>query len=855
MQRILLSIPILAALFATGAAGLVNQVVWQRYIARLLGSGHVATAVTLALFLAGLSLGAALAGRWTERVRRPLLAYSVLEAGIGCWGFLFPTFFALAERLLGRPGAGTSGWVVAEGIFAAALLILPPTILMGGTIPFLTRATAGSGERAGSVHAALYAVNTLGALAGVLVAAFVLLPRLGLPESCRATALANLGAAAVFALLSAATRRSDFHLAGGLESAPPDRPPLAPFAVATIAFLTGGATMLLENALSRVVALSVGGSVQAFALVVAAFVLGIAAGGGAVSRARRVSRWALPGVLLGSSALFLALSPFLDTFPYWNHVVRIGFASSPSGWTGYWSAIFLLLSALLLVPVALLGAALPLLFHEGAVTVEQSGRRSGALLSANALGSLVGSLAGGVFFYSQLGTIRVYLLAPLLLAVAAPFALPADPRRTGGRGGRFVAPAILVAAALVFLAGLPGVERDRLAQGTFRLRSERPDSYAGPAGFERNQREGVTTVSFAEDPTATVAVLEFPLAAPAGEPLPSERPRAIFVNGKSDSSTVGDMTTMKLSAHLPALLAREPRQALVVGLGTGVSAGELTLHPGLRRIDVFEISPAVIGALPHFAKWTRGAGSDPRVAIHAGDAMIQLRRSTSTWDLVSSEPSNPWVAGVDQLFSTEFYELVRDHLAPGGTFLQWFHLYESNLDLVGTLASTIHGVFPHVVAFRGSPRDILLVASREPIERERWELARARLEASPGLRESLAAIDAETVEKIWGRRVGGFDALLARCAIWPPNTLDQPRLQPMAARAMFAGSGVDEHEFGTSKPIGALLGDAFAGLWDPKARNPGDAFAKALIERAMAERRRLEQLPAATPDAAPKRSE
>jgi spermidine synthase len=807
MRRFLISALVYLALFATGSAGLIYQVAWQKYLARLVGNDAIAIAITLALFLSGLSLGYAACGRMSGKTRRPLRMYAYIEALIGLWALLFPRLFAgvdaLAVHWRFTPPWGQAG----EGLLAGAALIWLPTLLMGATVPFMTQAAAATAARATRAHAAVYGVNTAGAFAGALAASFYLIPKLGLPATVRATALLNLGAALLFLALSL-RRDESLDLAGTGETQRPESARFSGRQLTALALLSGMMAMILENTLARFLTLTIGGSAQVFSIIVAVFVLAIAAGSFAVARMDRLPVSLLFGSQAALALLLMGLFLTFNDWPYGAHLLRVGFTSTASGYLFYYAAVVAALLLLLGLPVALMGMTLPVVFHELRPEAGNAGSISGRLLAWNAAGCLAGSLLGGIVLYSVFDLSRIYLLAPLLAAAGALIAAGPLPRFSRLAAG------LLCLLALAVLIRRPGYRPDGFAVGVFRTRTPQRSTYEGAAAFNRDYLTGFDVVSLRDDALSRVAVLEVTLAEPAANPsaggmTPHPEPvgRSLLVNGKPDSNTHGDRATLRMMAHLPALLSGRREKGLIIGLGTGVTAGELTLYPELRRIDVAEISPLVVKALPLFGAYTQRVHEDPRLNIELGDAILLLRRSREKWDFIGSEPSNLWVAGVEQLFTQEFYRQVDDHLADDGVFVQWIHLYESDMNLIGTVANTLHRQFPYVSAFRGNPYDLLLVASRHPLDDKVWQRAGDTLRDNAAVRQSLAEIGAGSVEGLKKQQLPGFEEFAADSARYDIQTLDHPRLQSIANRAFFMGYVIREDVFRGYAPA-APEGDA-----------------------------------------------
>jgi spermidine synthase len=786
----------------TGASGLVYQIVWQRYLGRLLGSDSLATATVLGVFLAGLSLGFLVWGRFTTRDRNLFVVYGVLEGIIGAWALGFPWLFAAVDSLTSSWGFEPRLGLVLQGSLCAVVLIAPPTVCMGATVPMLTRALAGSIARATGVNARVYAINTAGAVLGTLVAGFVAIRFLGLPGSLRAAGLLNLAAAVFFV---AAGLRVGAPAHERREARQVRRPetaaPRARWALYAIGFVGGFAFMTLESLAIRLTGLAVGSSTYGLSLVVAVFLACLAGGAFVVARRRALSPSAL---LFNQAAACLFLLPVfltLDEWPYAAHLLRIRFGATLGDFVRYQAAVFAALFLLLAVPVGCMGATLPLAFDALKRRLAEVGQSAGALFAWNALGNLLGGLIGGYLVYRVLGLGEVFLLVAALIAVTALLASLRAGRRQ--RLGAVVVAVVVLAFALTF----PSHEPFRFAVGTFHLHEPLDYSRDGPDAFYRGFHEGRSVLAYRDDPEATLAVVENPrlgealrqrfpslgrsiVAVPSALGEDGPRPRSILINGKADSSTFYDRETLRLMAHLPALLAPKRERVLVVGLGTGVTAGELALYPDVRSIEVAEICPGIAELLPMFAAWTHGVHEDPRLRIRTGDAFRVIRRSGARWDIVISEPSNPWTSGVDQLFSREFYRLVRERLEPGGVFLQWMQRYATNEAIAALVVNTLRAEFPYLRVFRAGADD-LLVASLAPIGVSDLARAEALLQRNGAVRASLGEIRIAEATDLLARE---HPEVVERAAARDRpvlETLDRPRLHFLAGLAFFRGDDPD----------------------------------------------------------------
>jgi len=771
----------LALTVATGFTGLVYEVAWQKYLATLLGSHSEATAAVLGLFLGGLAAGYALFGGVTRRLvaraetagrpPRLILAYAAVEVAIGLYALAFPALFGAVQRLSFAIPHGATGFGFALDVLLSALLILPPTILMGATIPVLTQALAHSLSDATRFHALVYAFNTAGAFAGALAAGFWLVPRLGLVGTMHAMAGINLAAGAVFGLLGLRAR-AIVRLDAGPDADTDTR--LEGFAAyATAAGLVGFAMMALQTVVIRLGGLSFGSSEYTFAMVVAAFVLCIALGSFAVSLLPRISPLLLVLDLWGLVLVLYLLYGSLEEAPYWVHVLRTLFRDHRAAFLPFHAAGFLAVVAVVGLPVLLSGAALPLLFHQLRREVGDLGRMAGRLYSWNTVGSLAGSLLGGYALLFWLDLHHVYRLAVAALAVAAALL-----SARFSRAPRSVAVPVLLVPVIGALALRAPWDPALLSMGLFRERQATPASYEGPEAMRERWKLN-EIVFYDDDPTTTVTVTETVLN---GRLL-----RSVITNGKPDGNTHFDYTTMSLAGTLPALLAREPRRAFVIGFGTGVTAGELASLDPVREVVVAEISSGVLRAAPLFDFANHGVTESPEVRLVRSDAYRALMRSQGRFDVIVSEPSNPWVTGVEMLFSREFLEVARDRLSPGGVYAQWFHQYETSRESLELVLRTYASVFEEVAVWYTQHMDLLLLGFGDD-RHAAGDLA--RLERRLRRPDFAAALERGGIRSLPGllaHEILPLGVVRAAELAGPLHTLLHPRLAHAAGRGFFVG--------------------------------------------------------------------
>jgi spermidine synthase len=768
----------------TGFSGLVYEVGWQKYLATLLGSHSEATATVLAIFLGGLSLGYQIFGRVTRRLvaraeergtpPRLLLFYGALEAGIGAYVIVFPTLFEGIRALSYAFPHGVGGLGFAIDVALSALLIGPPSVLMGGTIPVLTQALARSLADATRFHAFVYAFNTFGAFVGALAAGFYLVPRLGLVNVMYAMGAINLFAGATFALLGMRARE----VVDLRESVEEGAPRVTGFAAyAAVALLVGFAMMAVQTTAIRIAGLSFGSSQFTFSIVVAVFVVCIALGSFAVSALSRIppalvvlNQWVL-------ALLLLALYPALPRAPYWAQQLRAIFRDDQSAFYPYQTLSFLAVLAVVGPAVVLSGATLPLLFHQLRRQAGHLGDLAGWIYSWNTVGSLLGALLGGYVLLFWLDLHHVYRISVAALFVAA--ALVSIQVYSLGAVQAWVLVPFLAVIVL-----LRGWDPTQLTVGLFRERQPLASRFPGPDGARqlafRLSWGNSKMVFYDDDPTTTVSVREH--SHPDGGDSIS-----IATGGKSDGDTKNDNQTMRLIAVLPAMMADQLERAFVIGYGTGMTVGELASYPSMREVVVAEISRGVIRAAPIFDRANRGASVDSKVRIVNSDAYRALMRSEGTFDVIASEPSNPWVTGVEMLFSREFLEAAKARLSPGGVHAQWIHQYEIDDRSLELVLRTYRSVFDHVSVWTAYSNDIVLLGFRS--QGSGIDHYRLRQRATePAFAASLARAEVSSFPALLAHELIPLGAINAAPLPGSVHTLLRPQLNDMAGRAFFRGT-------------------------------------------------------------------
>ncbi len=682
--------------FLSGFTGLVYEVVWAKYFALLLGSTAYAQVGVLAVFMAGLAGGARLWGGFAETAARPLRLYGHLELTIGLSALAFVATFDSLTHLywvsLSSLGDHSVTRLVVK-ILACALTMGIPTLAMGGTLPVLTRVLGDRGGVGGSV-ALLYAVNSFGAAVGSIVTGFLLLPQLGLDAPVVGAALINVligvGAYCLDASLTVTERAP--RLTTAPNAAAVSR--LSPQRVALAAAVCGAVAMLYEVAWIRLCSLVFGSSSYAFSVMLAAFIIGIGLGSLLYRALRppddRAEAWFV-GLCLWAATVLLVSLPWYDRLPFW--VARLTYiVHAQGGGFAAHQAMMLVVSVLVMLPMTISSGLLFPALSQAAASTGESSKPVGRVLAANTLGTIVGTVGGGLWLMPLLGLHGTFLLgATVLIGLAALVQWRRGAPMALARVGFGL-------AGLALGGGLArGWNLKLLSVGEFR----RHEGIAAQ-DFSSYRDSLIQELLYYRDGATTTVSVE----------RQEDGETTLRVNGKADASSRGDADTQLLLGHLPVLLQPQARRALVIGYGSGMTVGALLQHP-LKEVDVVEIASEVIAAERYFHDVNHQPLGDPRTRLIVDDARTFLYSQGEPYDVVISEPSNPWVAGIGNLFTHEYFEQIADRLALGGVLVQWFHSYESSDADVAVVLRTLQSTFRYVRVFQSNSWDLVIAAAND----------------------------------------------------------------------------------------------------------------------------------------------
>lgn len=727
-----------ALLFASGGAALIYQVLWVKQLSLVVGVEVYAITAGISAFFAGLAMGGLLFGRWADRLRHPVRLYAGLELAVALLAVAATLGLAQSAALFARLEAsvGLLAWLLPLSLVGL------PAFLMGGTLPVLVRALTPNGAQTGEAGGRLYAANTAGAICGTLLAAFVLLPLLGVTGAACVAGVLNLLAA----LGAWCGRGRDERALPNSATASLPRTPQARLAIALYC-LAGGVALGYEVVWTQSIVQFMSTRAFAFSVVLATYLTGLVLG--SALYARRADRirdpWGLFGLLIASAGLLAllqiaGLGRWLVTWQTLleSHVLQLT-GSQLAGMCARFAAAAV---CVVFIPTTLLGAAFPLALRL-AVDSGQVGRDVGAVIALNTLGGIVGVMLTGFVLVPGIGLVRTLVV---LACLAAAIGAVATWRGKAVHKGMRAAVLLVGGATLVTGALTPP---ERLAQLL-------PGARSGELVFYQEGRGG------------TVAVVN--------QQRQGQAFNRLYIQGVSNTGdAMPSLRYMRLQALLPLLIHRgEPRSALVIGFGTGITAGAMLRYSGLEHPVVAELLPQVLAAAPLFSG-NYDAVNDPRLDIRLRDGRRELLRNEQRYDVITLEPPPPSAAGVVNLYSRDFYQLAASRLQEHGLVAQWLPLPTQNDEDSRSLVRSFLDVFPHASLWTTEFHEMLLIGSATPMVLDVPRI-RQRFE-QPQVSAALAQVGVSSVEALLATWVTDRQGLERYAGDAQPVTDDRPRIE------------------------------------------------------------------------------
>lgn len=734
-----------ALFFLSGACGLIYEIIWVRKLGLIFGNTTLAISTVLAVFMAGLGLGSYFFGKKIDSVVQSdrdivsLRWYAALEIGIGVFCLFTPILWAVAQNFYvwAYQAFHLNFWQLSVlRFFICFAILFVPTFLMGGTLPVLTKFLVRDSRQTGNSVGFLYGINTLGAVTGVLFTGFFAIYCFGLHGTVVLTSGLNIliGLIVIF-FLRARDLVFSKQVIGEQETTLPtenqnreaydegrfSEPKL--LVLLLVAFAASGfASMVYELCWTRVLALCLGSSTYSFTIMLASFLTGIALG--SLLIARLLKRFSINYTTFAWVQIFIAFLAIwgvnlFDQMPIYflELFSRVG-----NDYLQFHSARFFLASIIILPPTIFIGCTLAIVTQILNRSAATTGKAVGGAYLINTAGCILGSIAGGFIFIPWLGIYRTLISVMAVNFLIGVFLLFVSKRRfsllQGISAGFFI-----LAVSILFIQTRPW------SQGLLTTNiAIDPNTYLGHSKYEViNSAMRPTLLYYKEGLGATVAVKR------------NQDAMTLSINANIDASSGIDMHTQLMLGHLPTLFTQDPKRVLVIGMGSGVTLGALSTYP-YDELHCVELEEAVVEAAQYFSKENRNVLSDPRLKNFINDGRNHLLAENFTYDVIVSEPSSLWMAGVANLFTLEQFKLMKKRLAPGGVVCQWINTYSMSPQNIQMIVKTFRKVFAHTSLWQAIGVDLLLIGSDQEIV---YDLAaiNKKISENPSLQKDLESVE------------------------------------------------------------------------------------------------------------------
>ncbi len=788
-------IPFLYLLFfLSGAAALAYQVVWVRSLQLIFGGSHFAVTAVLSVFMAGLALGSHLLGKRVDTLHRPLRAYGILELGIGAFAVLFlllTEYYPYLYIPLARVAEENTLYLSFLRVAFSVIAMIVPTTLMGGTLPVLTKFASEHSRKAGEHVSFLYGFNTLGAVAGTILAGFVLLPNFGVRDTSAIAIATNffIGLAAVVL-----AQQRVFQEVEGAESSPDhrlkprvdkqenrSRESTVPAVPAELVLwgigISGFCALGYEVLWTRVLSMVVGASVYSFTVMLVSFLTGIALGSKAFGLFIRWCPGACksPGratLLFGSVQVLIGLTALVVTYyirDLPSHAIRIQNFLLGTGISEFevrQGANFGVAFSHMFVPAFFMGVAFPLAGKIRADGGKSAGDAIGEVLTYNTIGAILGAAVSG-FFLVYLFGIERSLQFLVLINVGWGIVISSIPwNRPAATWGATGATVVAIAA----LALNPGLCRMWNLKYFAIYRNNTREAFNTDFNM-KDAMENTDVLYYAEGVQTTVSAIKVKGGS-----------QAFITNGRIEASNQKEGIQCQYTlGHLPMLLNKNPRKVFVLGTGSGMTLGAISVHPSVEEIVLAEIEPKVLGVARTFSGYNHDVLANPKLRIVFNDGRNYLMTTKRKFDVITADPIHPWFSGAGYLYTAEYFRLAAKHLNPGGIACQWLPIYELSVDDLKCVVETFSRNFRYTMLWL-TRNDAELVGSNDPIVIDERDLER-RI-AAPGVFDDLKSVEMGSAEDFLAYFVMGTRGMNAFGSGGIINTDDNLHLEFSAPMSM-----------------------------------------------------------------------
>ena len=721
----------LGLFFFSGFSALIYEIVWARLLSLVFGTSIEAISAVITAFMFGLAIGSYFAGRHADYVRKHLSAYAITEILIGITSIILYFTITNLSYILNNSFFVDQGHVLTPVIYILNfLLVAIPTTLMGATFPLITKFYIRNSSRIGLGIGTLYGINTFGAVMGTFVCGFYLIPTLGVMETNFLAAFISISLGIVALIVARHDRRKHiFNIKIFMAKSRPNLAPLKDMEILTvmiILLITGFASMAYEVAWTRFLVLTIGNSTYAFSAILTVFLFGIALG--SFLLARVVDKCndlflVFAGLELGIFLFVAASLPFMDDMPF---VFQFLFNHLYSGFLSFELITFIIVLMLIFVPTVLMGAVFPVANKIITSKTDCLGNSVGSSYSANTLGGIFGAFLTGFYYIPEFGVEKTVLfISSLSLFTALALIMQVKKLHSSVKTLSVVFAGSFFA---FYINWLPVWNHNVLNRGIYAYADWFRDNFNESDDLKSFIAKRYDLKWFKEGKVGTVAVTDI------GSQL------TLQINGKTEGSTgEGDMRTQTMVAALPLMLNMNAENAAIIGLGTGISLGVAEQFP-LKKIDCIELSADVVKAAGYFKKWNHDAVNSPKVNMIMGDGRNYLTYTDKKYDVIINEPSNPWISGVSNLFTLEFFKVAAGRLKENGIMAQWIQLYNLPTKELKTLLNTYKEAFPYVSVWMFSTSDIIVLGSSSH-KINNWSGIEKAFYVSPQLYRDMAAIN------------------------------------------------------------------------------------------------------------------